>query len=373
MITEAEVHAAKILIVDDIRANVMLLDLMLKGAGYTSITSTMDSRGVKALHALNQYDLILLDLQMPGLNGFQVMESLKEVEKGSYLPVLVITSQPDLMVRALQAGAKDFVSKPFELSELLVRVYNMVEVRLLHRESRLLYEKMVEQQKISERLLLNVLPHTIAEQLKVRSTGSTVFSEVIAESFSEATVLFADIVEFTKVSARLSPRQLVVPLNEVFTSFDRIADNRGLEKIKTNGDSYMAVAGVPVSVSDHAARAAHAALDMLSAVDYFNMRTGNNLQVRIGLNSGPSVAGVIGQSKFIYDVWGEAVNVASQMESHGVAGRVQVTESTMRQLGEHFLFEPRGTIELKGRGPVDTWFLVGRRHNNSVRPTTLSG
>jgi class 3 adenylate cyclase len=232
---------------------------------------------------------------------------------------------------------------------------------------------MVEQQKISERLLLNVLPHTIAEQLKVRSTGSTVFSEVIAESFSEATVLFADIVEFTKVSARLSPRQLVVPLNEVFTSFDRIADNRGLEKIKTNGDSYMAVAGVPVSVSDHAARAAHAALDMLSAVDYFNMRTGNNLQVRIGLNSGPSVAGVIGQSKFIYDVWGEAVNVASQMESHGVAGRVQVTESTMRQLGEHFLFEPRGTIELKGRGPVDTWFLVGRRHNNSVRPTTLSG
>ena len=152
----------------------------------------------------------------------------------------------------------------------------------------------------------------------------------------------------------------MVLLNEVFTVYELIADQRGLEKIKSIGDAYMAAAGLPLPVNDHAARAAHMALDMLDALARFNERTGFNLQIRIGINSGPVVAGVIGKRKFIYDLWGAAVNTASRMESHGVAGRIQVSEATRSRLGEPFQFEERGMIEVKDMGALRTWFLTGR-------------
>jgi adenylate cyclase len=357
----SDILNAKILVVDDQEANVLLLKRALTGAGYLSVTSTRDSDQVCELHRTNRYDLILLDLQMPGKDGFQVMESLKEIETGSYLPVLVITAEPRHKLRALKAGAKDFVSKPLDLAEVLMRVHNMIEVRLLHQETKRLYDQIVEEQQVSERLLLNVLPRSIAERLKGRpEVAVDDFTEVIADSFSEATVLFADIVEFTRLSAGLSPQGLVAMLNEIFTEFDHIADNRGLEKIKTIGDAYMAVAGLPVPTPDHAMRAAHMALDMMEAVERFNARTGHRLQVRIGINTGAGVAGVIGKRKFIYDLWGDAVNIASRMESHGVPGRVQVTQSTRQRLSEPFRLEERGAIELKGKGPMNTWFLAGR-------------
>lgn len=347
MVSPADILNATILVVDDQKANVLLLERMLGGAGYTTVASTMNPLEVCELHRKHRYDLILLDLQMPGMDGFEVIEGLKEIEPEGYLPVLVITAQPAHKLRALQAGAKDFISKPFDLAEVLARVRNMLEVRLLHR--------------VSERLLLNVLPHAIVERLKVRGDviGDS-FPEVIGDSFPEVTVLFADIVGFTKFSAGMSPEQLVVLLNEIFTGFDNIADNRGIEKIKTIGDSYMAAAGLPVPAADHAVRAAHMALDMIDALAVFNERNGCALQVRIGLNSGPVVAGVIGKRKFIYDLWGDAVNTASRMESHGVAGRVQVTEATRRRLGEPFLFEERGVIAITGVGELQTWFLSGR-------------
>jgi adenylate cyclase len=361
MVTAADIYQAKVLVVDDQEVNVQVLERMLRGAGYVFITSTMNPREVRELHLKNRYDVILLDLQMPGMDGFQVMESLKEVEAGGYLPVIVLTAESEQKMRALKAGAKDFLGKPLDLSEVLARVYNLLEVRLLHQETKRLYEKIVEQQKVSDRLLLNVLPEFIADRLKGRSdVAADTFTEVIADSFLEATVLFADIVEFTNLSAGLSPQALVALLNEVFTDFDRIADARGLEKIKTIGDAYMAVAGLPVPTEDHALRAAHMALDMLEAVNRFNSRSGYTLQIRIGINTGAGVAGVIGKRKFIYDLWGDAVNTASRMESQGVAGRVQVTDATRQKLGEPFLFEERGVIDLKGKGQVKTWFLVGR-------------
>lgn len=354
MISSSDIHNANILIVDDQEPNVRLLERMLHGAGYTAIASTINPCAVCELHRKNSYDLILLDLQMPGMDGFQVMERLKEIEKGGYLPVLVITAQPEHKLRALKVGAKDFVSKPFDLAEVLTRVYNMLEVRLLHKEIRRLYDQVVAEQKVSERLLLNVLPQSVAERLKTNPG-------IIADSFAEVSVLFADIVGFTKLSEGMSPERLVVILNEVFTIFDTIADHRGLEKIKTIGDAYMAVAGVPVPVADHTVRAAHMALDMIEALDGLNQHNGYMLQVRIGIHSGAVVAGVIGKRKFIYDLWGDTVNTASRMESHGVAGRVQVTEDTRLLLGELFLFDDRGVIEIKGKGNMRTWFLSGRK------------
>ncbi len=361
MISSSDILNGKILIVDDLEANVVLLERMLRGAGYVSIASTMDPYKVCELHLKNRYDLILLDLQMPGMDGFQVMEGLKKIETDGYLPVLVITAQPDHKLRALKAGAKDFVSKPLDLAEVLIRVYNMLEVRLLHLETKKLYDQVVAEQKVSERLLLNVLPQAIAERLKGRpEVTADNFTEVIADSFADVTVLFADIVGFTNFSAGVHPEKLVVLLNEIFTGFDSIADIRGLEKIKTIGDAYMAVAGIPVSVEDHVARTAHMALDMMDALDAFNKRNGYTLQMRIGINSGAVVAGVIGRRKFIYDLWGDTVNTASRMESHGVAGRIQVTDATRQRLGELFLFEERGVIDVKGKGEMHTWFLNGR-------------
>ena len=361
MISSSDILHGKVLIVDDKKVNVLLLERMLRDAGYVSITSTTDPREVCALHLKNRYDLILLDLQMPGMDGFQVMESLKEIETGGYLPVLVLTAQPDQKLQALKAGAKDFVSKPFDLAEVLIRVYNMLEVRLLHLETKILYDRVVAEQKVSERLLLNVLPHSIAERLKgCPDVTAESFTEVIVDSFPEVTVLFADIVEFTKFSDGVSAEVLVEVLNDIFTRFDSIADNRGLEKIKTIGDAYMVAAGLPVPVADHAIRVAHMALDMNEAMDRFNEQSRYKLKVRIGIDTGAVVAGVIGKRKFLYDLWGDVVNTASRMESHGVAGRIQVTDSTRQRLNGSFMLEKRGAIDVKGKGEMHTWFLNSR-------------
>jgi adenylate cyclase len=369
MISSLDILNGNILIVDDQEANVSLLEQMLGGAGYLAVTATRDPRAVCELYRANRYDLILLDLQMPGMDGFKVMEGLKKIETSGYLPVLVLTAEPEHKLRALQAGAKDFVSKPFGLAEILIRVHNMLEVRLLHRETKKLYDQVVAEQKVSERLLLNVLPQSIAKRLKRRSEITTeTFPEVIADTFPEVTVLFADIVGFTKFSEGLSAETLVDVLNDIFTRFDNIADHRGLEKIKTIGDSYMAAAGLPVPAADHAARAAHMALDMLEVMDRLNEHSPYKLRVRIGMSTGAAVPGVIGKRKFLYDLWGDVVNTASRMESHGVSGRIQVTNSTRHQLGESFTFEERGDIDVKGKGEMHTWFLNGRNDQTNSRP-----
>ena len=353
MIRAPDIYAGKVLIVDDQEANVRLLDRMLRGAGYTSVVSTREPREVCPLHREHRYDLILLDLEMPGMDGFEVMEGLKEIEKDGYLPVLVITAQPEHRLRALKAGAKDFVSKPLDLGEVLTRVYNMLEVRLLHLETKKLYDLVLSEQEVSERLLLNVLPHSVAERLK-KADG------IIADSFPDVTVLFADIVGFTEMSQNMSPEDVVAMLNTVFTLFDAIVDTRGIEKIKTIGDAYMAVAGLPDEVADHAVRGAHVALDMLEAVERLNQEHGYALRLRIGIHSGPVMAGVIGTRKFIYDLWGDAVNTASRMESQGVAARAQVSEATRQLLGDAFLLEERGGVDIKGKGLMPTWLLAGR-------------
>jgi adenylate cyclase len=213
---------------------------------------------------------------------------------------------------------------------------------------------------VSERLLLNVLPHSIAERLKLRHDATADGGAgIIADRFEEVTVLFADIVGFTEFSEGVTPEALVEVLNDVFTRFDAIADDHGLEKIKTIGDSYMVAAGLPVPAADHANSAARMALDMLEAIERFNAQSGRKLQVRIGIDTGTVVAGVIGKRKFTYDLWGDVVNTASRMESHGAPGRIQVTDSTRRRLGESFVFEDRGAVQIKGKGPMRTWFLNG--------------
>lgn len=362
MISSQNLSKAKILIVDDQAANVRLLHLILQEAGYLCISSTQNPLEVSALHLQNSYDLILLDLQMPVMNGFQVMEELKSIETGGYLPVIVITAQPNEKLKALKAGGKDFIGKPFEIAEVLARVHNLLEVRLLNLETQKLYKQVMEEKKFSDRLLHNVLPSSLVERLKGKpELMENDLTPLIVDSFPDVTVLFADIVGFTNFSKGVSPEILVRVLNNIFTRFDALAQEWCLEKIKTIGDFYMAASGLPIANSDHAFKAANMALNMIKGIASFNEEYQYNLNLRIGISTGAVVAGVIGKQKFLYDLWGDVVNTASRMESHGVPGRIQITDSTRERLKDNFDMEERGPIEVKGIGKLHTWFLNNRK------------
>jgi class 3 adenylate cyclase len=205
----------------------------------------------------------------------------------------------------------------------------------------------------SERLLLNVLPAPIAARLKQHQ-------DVIADAFPDVTVLFADLVDFTQRSQRSTPAQVVQVLDELFSAFDQLARRHGLEKIKTIGDAYMVAGGLPNPRPDHAQAVAEMALAVREEVARHLDPSGQPLQVRIGIDTGPVVAGVIGRNKFIYDLWGDTVNTASRMESHGVPGCIQVTASARQRLRDGYRFQRRGPIQVKGKGKMETWFLLGR-------------
>lgn len=205
----------------------------------------------------------------------------------------------------------------------------------------------------AERLLLNVLPETVANKLK-NNPGT------IADRFEHCTVLFADIVGFTELSRKLSPVELVQILNELFSLFDDLVEKHGLEKIKTIGDSYMVVGGLPDPDPDHAVKVSAFALDLLNTIQNYRSQHGYEIELRVGISSGEAVAGVIGKKRFVYDLWGDNVNTASRMESHGLPGRVQVTESTYRLISEHFELEERGSIDVKGMGSVPGYLLLRR-------------
>jgi class 3 adenylate cyclase len=213
-----------------------------------------------------------------------------------------------------------------------------------------LYIQLIESQERTERLLLNILPEPIAQRLK-QSEG------VIADYFENVSVLFADMVGFTQLSAQVSPRELVAKLNSIFSEFDQLTEQYGLEKIKTIGDGYMVAAGLPISRDDHADVSLEMALAMQEVMTQFMQKTGNPLSLRIGIHTGSVVAGVIGTKKFSYDLWGDTVNTASRMEQQGLSNCIQITEATYQQLSQQHLFRERGMIDIKGKGQMKTYIL----------------
>ena len=270
----------------------------------------------------------------------------------------------DDLIAAGDALSKDRIQPDFyslsvkrddELGEVMVafnqmfgRVYKEISQRQAAEEI-----LRTEQEK-SERLLLNILPETIADRLKQGQSN-------IADGFAQVTILFADIVGFTEISSRTSPQELVELLNKIFSAFDHLTDRYGLEKIKTIGDNYMVAGGLPVSCANHAESIAEMALEMQQEIMKFSDESGQPLQIRIGINTGPVVAGVIGTKKFIYDVWGDAVNTASRMESQGIPGKIQVSDSTYQLLCDKYVLDRRGTIDIKGKGEMTTYFLTGKK------------
>jgi class 3 adenylate cyclase len=265
---------------------------------------------------------------------------------GSPLVFLTVADIPtDYRTQLLNGAISDLAL----LAALLLLGEAVRGRRALDQANRLLRAE----QERSEGLLLNVLPAPIAARLK---RGEA----VIADRFAEVTVLFADLVDFTGRSQETSPERVVRLLDDLFSAFDRLAERHGLEKIKTIGDAYMVVGGLPEPRPDHAQAVADMALDLREEVARHRDPGGRPLALRIGIDSGPVVAGVIGRRKFSYDLWGDTVNTASRMESHGVAGCIQVTERTWRRLRDRYRFERRGPVQVKGKGELVTWFLVGR-------------
>jgi class 3 adenylate cyclase len=254
----------------------------------------------------------------------------------------------------VEADGRTYALLPVDVPEFgFVNVYG-TDVTSVKERERLARE--------NERLLLNILPEPIAQRLR---DGEA----LIADRFDDVTLLFADIVEFTRLSATMSPPELIGVLNAVFTVFDELVERYGLEKVKTIGDAYMVVGGMPELSDDHTIRVAAMALDLAEAVGRIEAAVRLGIRFRVGIHCGPVIAGVIGTKKFIYDIWGDTVNMASRMESQGVPGRVQVSHAVQERLSGTFSLEARGLVDIKGKGPTPTYFLVGW---TSVAPSSGS-
>ena len=345
-------RSSAILVVDDNAANRDVLARRLTREGHNVVTAANGAAALE-LVAREDFDIILLDLIMPEMSGFEVLRRLKAHERTGHIPVIVISAldEIDSVVRCIEAGAEDYLTKPFNPVLLRARVGASLEKKWLRDREKKFIADLEQEKRRSETLLLNILPRKIVDRMR---SGEI----VIADRISEATILFCDLVGFTTISQELPADRMIDFLSKIFAAFDRLAAEQGVEKIKTIGDSYMVAAGIPELQSDHAIRIAELAVRMLEAVNAIAAATGVKLQARIGVHSGPIVAGVIGTHKFAYDIWGDTVNTASRMESHSLPGRIQVSTATRFLLGDRFNFERRGTIEVKGKGMMETFFLT---------------
>ena len=358
-----QTKSMKVLVVDDSKTLRRILIRELNSIGITNISEAGDGNEAVERLRVESFDLMLLDMEMPELDGLGVLKVVKSTPELSYLPVIIVSSAEDFdrIVECIQVGAEDYLPKPFNAVLLRARVFSSLEKKRLRdldrehilelqREKEMLH---VEQMK-SEKLMLNILPKPIADRLKRGEKN-------IAGSYPEVTVLFSDLVGFTKMSAKKTAPELVKLLNDIFSRFDKRAELLGLEKIKTIGDAYMAVGGLPIPRSDHAEIVADMALGMYEDLADFNQANQQEIQMRIGIHSGPVVAGVIGFTKFSYDLWGNTVNTASRMESTSGNGRIQVSAITHELLKEHFVLEEREMIECKGLGPMLTSYVNARK------------
>jgi class 3 adenylate cyclase len=350
---------AQVLLVDDSRMMRAVLKKALGEIGFQNVVEAVDGADAVAKMQAASFDLVLLDMEMPVMTGLEVLAAMNLAPALKGLPVIVISGadQIDMAVQCIEAGAEDYLTKPPNLTLLRARVSTSLEKKRLRDLERLRLlqlqaeKELVEREREkSENLLLNILPSAIAGRLKGGEKS-------IANGHEVVSVVFADLCGFTALSRQTAPADLVSMLNGIFTAFDHIVEQHGVEKIKTIGDCYMLVGGIPLHRDDHAAAVAECALEMLDAL---NRERGTELQMRVGIHTGPVVAGVIGKIKFTYDLWGDTVNVASRMESSGQPGRVHLSEQTAELLQGRFLLEDRGFVECKGLGAVKTFFLNGR-------------
>ena len=342
----------RILVVDDEPLNREMLLRRLAKMGFTTKGAPNGQIALEIM-AAEPFDLVLLDIMMPVMDGYETLDRLKADRRLKHIPVVMLTALDEVAstVRCIEAGAEDYVPKPFNPVILRARIGASLEKKRLRDQERSFLEEIQAERAKSERLLLNVLPKAIGERLKAGE-------QTIVDAVPVATVLFADIVGFTRIAAEYPAARTVSLLNEIFSEFDALSELARVEKIKTIGDAYMVVGGVPLPQADHAVRCARLAFHMLEAMRRFNLRHQFKWQLRIGIHTGPLVAGIIGSTKFSYDLWGDTVNIASRLESHGEPDIPQVSPATYELLKERFILEARGDVDLRNRGVTKTYRLL---------------
>jgi len=354
------IHDYRLLIVDDAPENIDVLQSLLQG--FKLSIALNGEKALKLAFGPNKPDLILLDIMMPGIDGYEVITRLKADESTKEIPVIFITALSDSTdeTKGFALGAADYISKPFQPDVVKARVLTQLVLQANKTELMRLNARLTETNQIIEAerkraddLLSNILPDQVIKDLKEKGTTEPML-------FKNASVLFLDIVGFSKLASHIEPRKLITELNELFTSFDGIADIYNCERIKTIGDSYMAVCGVPEPNEKHAQLLMCAAIDFLSYIKERNSALTDEqheFTIRVGMNSGPLVGGIVGTKKFIYDVFGDTVNIASRMESHGESMRIMVSENTYKLIGHIYSFEERGIMQIKNIGEMKTYFL----------------
>ena len=347
----AGIVPGRILVVDDVASNRDLLQRRLGRDGHEVILAASGALALERLRACD-IDLVLLDILMPDMNGIELLSRIKIHEKWRRIPVIMVSGlkETDAVIRCIEAGADDYLSKPFNPVLLRARINACLEKkRWADREQRYLRRIQFENQR-TDALLHAILPGQVVKRL---NEGE----DVIADWFESATILFADLVGFTPVAAQMAPDQLVHRLDEIFGAFDGLAEKYGVEKIKTIGDAYMAAAGVPEAVEDHADRVlelGNAMLEALQRVDPDAVP----FRIRIGVNTGPVVAGLLGRHRFVYDVWGETVNIASRLEGHCDPGQMQISEATRQALTKDWPLRALGQVDLKGVGSISAYVIT---------------
>jgi CheY-like chemotaxis protein len=344
-VSHTDTSSHLVLIVDDEEANRALIRDLLESQGYRT---TEAANGAEALRlaALQPPDLILLDVMMPGLDGFETCRRLKRAPHTAPIPTIMVTALAERKERLLgiKAGANDFLTKPIDTQELALRVRNAIQTKDLYNQLR------AEQEK-SEELLHNILPPPIAARLKNGEVN-------IADYHREASVLVADLVGFTALMAHVGPGEVVFLLNEIFSEFDALVERSGLEKFKTAGDAYFVAGGIHSTVSEPAIAIAQLAIRMQTAIIQFNAQYKTSIRLRIGISTGPVVSGVIGRRKFAYDLWGETVNLACQLESTGFPGGIQVDEATYERVRKFYRFSGPRPLQLKRGNSVTIRLLA---------------
>lgn len=340
-----------ILVVDDDPGILDLLKALLEFRGFRRILQAKNvDEAVRILESSQRIDLVLSDEIMPLTKGMQLLSFIKLTPSLASIPVIMISgaTRSDVVVESIRLGAEDFLSKPIVKELLWARVFSSLERKHLRDREQKLLLKLQEEKQRSEELLASVMPARIANCMKRGDTH-------ITELLPCVSVLFADMCGFTPLTVSLSPEELVDTLNELFLFLDSLADEYKIEKIKTIGDSYMACSGIDGNVKDHADRCAQFAKAAIVGAKWFNERRGIDINLRIGISSGSVISGIIGHKRPMFDMWGETVNIASRMESHGLPGRAQISEATYKALTRNWGYQFRGEIETKGHGTVRTY------------------
>lgn len=363
-----------ILIVDDKQENLKILSEMLKHDGFNLLIA-MDGERAVNIARKEVPDIILLDIMMPKMNGYEACQLIKENPITKDIPVIFMSALNEThnKVQGLKLGAVDYITKPFQIAEVKARIKTHLDLQLLQKalqEKNQLLEKEIEErkraedklndyarkleieQKKSDDLLLNLLPENVVKDLKDQGNSAP-------KVFDNVSIMFADVVDFTRISADLDPDSLIDELSDMFSHFDEIMKRNECERIKTIGDAYLAVSGMAQADPNHAKNMIRAAIEIIDYLHHRNQVLDLDWQVRIGIHSGKIVGGIVGLKKYIYDVFGDTINVASRMENNSEPMKINVSETTYKLCREDFRFQAREPIPIKGKKHIQMYFVTG--------------